>query len=629
MTTMIPVPVREAAPLWQTPGRQGTIPAWFEEQARRTPGATALADETGGGQWTYAQLDARANRFAHWLRACGVRPGDTVGLHLARSRECVAAMLGVLKAAAAYLPLEPHVHRGRLEAYVEDARPVAVMSADPAAAAGFGVRVLEVTDGAVDRQPDGPVPVEVTEDDVVYVTYTSGSTGRPKGTLVPHRAIPGFFRGADYAAWGPDSVSVLHCALAWDGHLADLYPPLLTGGRVVVPAHDTADPLATAHCAAEHGVTVIFMTTAAFNLLALADAAPAALPRYLLFGGEAVSPEHTREIARRYPHSRLVNCYGPSEATVFTTARPVREEDLAAGTIPIGTRVGDREIRVLDERLRICPPGETGELYVAGPALGHGYLGRAALTAGAFVPDPYAAEPGARMYRTGDLVRQAPDGTLTFVGRRDTQVKVRGFRIELGEIEAVLHTHPDVAACAVTTWEAGPGDRRLAAHLTAREGRAPDEAELRGYLAERLPDYMVPGTFGVLDALPMTANGKVDRKALSAPPAGAPAAPEGPVTDTSSDAAADPLRELVALTWTKVLGVDRVHDEDNFAALGGHSLLAVRLVHVLRAALGVNVTLASLVGSLDLAQFTGQVREAIEREGAAPDLPGILARLTR
>jgi len=640
MSTAIRVPVREAVPLWQTPGRQGTIPAWFEEQARRTPTAPALT-EAGGGQWTYAQLDARANGFAHWLRESGVRPGDTVGLHLARSRECVAAMLGVLKAGAAYLPLEPHVHRGRLEAYVADARPVAVVTADPAAAAGFGAPVLDLTGGAVDRQPDGPVPVEVTADDVVYVTYTSGSTGRPKGTLVPHRAIPGFFRGADYACWGPDSVSVLHCALAWDGHLADLYPPLLTGGRVVIPAHDTADPLATAQCAAEHGVTVLFMTTAAFNLLALAETAPATVPRYLLFGGEAASPEHTREIARRYPDTRLVNCYGPSEATVFTTAHPVREADLAAGLIPIGARVGDREVRVLDERMRLCPPGEVGELHVAGPALGHGYLGRAALTAGAFVPDPYAAEPGARMYRTGDLVRQEPDGTITFVGRRDTQVKIRGFRIELGEIEAVVHAHPDVASCAVTTWEAAPGDRRLAAHLTVRDGRTLDEAALRGYLAERLPDYMVPGTFGVLDALPLTANGKVDRKALSAPPENVPAVSAGPVgpaepaglaepaAHPSPDAAADPLRELVGLTWAKVLGVDRVHDEDNVAALGGHSLLAVRLVHVLRAALGVNGTLASLVGSLDLAQFTGQVRETIAREGAAPDLPGILARLTR
>ncbi len=634
MSTAIAVPARAAAPPWQALGRPGTIPSWFEEQARRTPGAPAL-EEAGGGQWTYARLDARANRFAHWLRAEGVLPGDTVGLHLARSRECVAAMLGVLKAGAAYLPLEPHVHRARLAAYVEDARPVAVVTADPAAAAGFGARVLDVADGAVDRQPDGPVPVEVGEDDVVYVTYTSGSTGRPKGTLVPHRAVPGFFRGADYAAWGPDSVSVLHCALAWDGHLADLYPPLLTGGRVVVPAHDTADPLATAHCAAEHGVTVLFMTTAAFNLLAIADAAPARLPRHLLFGGEAVSPEHTREIARRYPDTRLVHCYGPSEATVFTTARPVRADDLAAGLIPIGAPVGDREVRVLDERLRGCPPDEVGELYVAGPALGHGYLGRAGLTADAFVPDPYAAEPGARMYRSGDLVRQGPDGTITFVGRRDTQVKIRGFRIELGEIEAVLHAHPDVAACAVTTWEAAPGDRRLAAHVTAREGRAVQEAALRGYLAERLPDYMVPGTFGVLDALPLTANGKVDRKALSVPPAGTASAPAGSARPAAAEgavaegASADPLRELVGLTWARVLGVDRVHDEDNFAALGGHSLLAVRLVHVLRAALGVNVTLASLVGALDLARFTEQVRETIAREGAEPDLPGILARLIR
>ncbi|MDI5972676.1 non-ribosomal peptide synthetase [Streptomyces sp. SL13] len=606
-----------------TPGREGTIPAWFEEQVRRSPDAVALT-QVGGGLLTYAELDARANRFAHWLRAAGVRPGDTVGLHLSRSTECVAAMLGVLKAAAAYLPLEPHVHHARLVHCVRDAGAAVVVSADPATAANFGVRVLDVADGSVDRQPATAPDLVVRADDTVYVTYTSGSTGTPKGTLVPHRAVPGFFAGTDYAVWGPDSTSLLHCALAWDGHLIDLYPALLTGGRVVVPAHDTGDPLATVRCAAEHGVTVMFLTTAAFNLLAHGDTGDVTAPRHLLFGGEAVSPQHTRQVARRHPGTRLVNCYGPSETTVFSTVRPVREADLADGRIPIGTPVGDRTVRVLDENLRPCPSGVTGELYVSGPALAHGYHHRPGLTARAFVPDPFSPLPGARMYRTGDLVRQLPDGAYEFIGRRDNQAKIRGRRVEPGEIEVTLAAHPDVTACAVTVWEPAAGDKRLAAHLATRDGTPADPAALRAFLADRLPAYLVPATFTTLPALPLTANGKLDRAALPVPHDDAPTAAEDLPPEP-----ADPLRDLIGLTWAKLLGVEQVRGADNFAALGGHSLLAVRLVHVLRAALGVNVTLASLVGSRDLDHFTTAVRATIAAEGAEPDLPGLLERLSR
>ncbi|WP_329585569.1 non-ribosomal peptide synthetase [Kitasatospora sp. NBC_01250] len=604
------------------PGTTGTVVGLFEEQVRACPQAVALS-APGAGEWSYGELNARANQVAWWLRGHGVGVGDRVGLHVARSLECVAAMLGVLKAGAAYVPLEPGVPFERLAHFVRDAAPVVLVSADPAAAPRLGVRVLDLADPELAGQDTRDLGLELSAEDVVYVPYTSGSTGLPKGTLVPHRAVPGFFAGERYAYWGPGATAVLHAALSWDGHILDLYPALLSGGRVLIPGHGNSDPIATAHTAAEHGASVLFLTTAAFNLLALTQGGPATAPRHLLFGGESASVEYTRQIARRYPDTHLVHCYGPSEATVFTTVQPLGPADLAGESLPIGRPVGDRTVHLLDERLRPTPDGETGELYVAGRALGHGYLNRPTLTASRFLPDPFSAEPGARMYRTGDLVRRLPDGRLEFVGRRDGQVKIRGYRIELGEIETVLAALPAVATCAVTVHEPTPGDKRLAAYLTAAEGSAPDPEGIREQLRAKLPEYLVPATVAVLPALPMTVNGKIDRRALPAPDPGTdtPAALERQQPDE------DPLQRLIGLAWSRLLGVGQVTGSDNFLTLGGHSLLAVRLVHVLRAALGVEVTLGSLLAAADLAEFTAGVRAELDRAGAEPDLPKLLARL--
>ncbi|MFI9271515.1 non-ribosomal peptide synthetase [Kitasatospora sp. NPDC052896] len=603
-------------------GSTGTVVELFEERVRACPEAVALV-QPGTGEWSYQELNARANQVAWWLRGHGVGVGDRVGLHLARSLECVAAMLGVLKAGAAYVPLEPGVPAERLAHFVRDAAPVVVVSADPAAAPRSGVRVLDLADPELARQETRNPGLELSAEDVVYVPYTSGSTGTPKGTLVPHRAVPGFFAGERYAYWGPGATAVLHAALSWDGHILDLYPALLSGGRVLVPGHGNTDPIATAHTAAEHGASVLFLTTAAFNLLALTQGGPATAPRQLLFGGESASVEYTRQIARRYPDTELVHCYGPSEATVFTTVQPLRPADLAGDVLPIGRPVGDRIVHVLDERLRPTPDGETGELYVAGRALGHGYLNRAGLTAQKFLPDPFSAEPGARMYRSGDLVRRLPDGGLEFVGRRDGQVKIRGHRVELGEIETALAALPSVATCAVTVYEPAPGDKRLAGYLTAVDGGNPEPEGIREQLRATLPEYLVPASVTVLPALPLTANGKIDRRAL-------------PVPDPTADRAAarlredqdgDPLQRLIGLTWARLLGVGQVAAGDNFLTLGGHSLLAVRLVHVLRAALGVEVTLGGLLAAADLAEFTAGVRAELDRAAVEPDLPRLLRRL--
>jgi amino acid adenylation domain-containing protein len=577
------VPAAEAAEAGDAPIAE-TVPALFEERVRRDPRALALT-QVGAGDWSYGRLNARANQIAHCLRGRGVGVGDSVGLHVPRSADCVASMLGVLKTGAAYVPLEPAVPSERLARYVRDAAPVLVVSTRPEAAARFGVPVLDLAAPEIATRPDTNPDVRISPDDIVYVPYTSGSTGEPKGTLVPHRAIPGFFRGAEYAYWGPGAMAVMHSALSWDGHVLDLYPALLSGGAVLIPDLEDADPISTAQAVAAHGASVLWLSAAAFGAVVTADAGLLKNVRHLLVGGDRIPTDHFRGVLDRCPETSLVHGYGPSEATVFATTHQVGSEDLERATIPIGTPVGDRIVYVLDGRLRPCPDGEAGELCISGPSLGHGYLNRPELTARSFIPDPFAAEPGARMYRTGDLVRRLPDGALEFVGRRDGQIKIRGYRVELGEIENVLAGHPDVGTCAVTVCEPSPGDKRLAAYLTARAETVPDPAAVQRYLRGILPEHMVPAGFTVLPALPLTPNGKVDRSALPEPAATAGAAARGadhvpPATD---------LERLIARVWSEVLGVSGIGVHDSFFQLGGDSLRAVRAALVLAEALDAEV----------------------------------------
>jgi amino acid adenylation domain-containing protein len=347
-------------------------------------------------------------------------------------------MLGVLKAGAAYLPLEHGVHPDRLTHYVRDAAPVVIVSARPSVAEGCGTKVLDIADPELAGLPTDDPAVELSPEDVVYVPYTAASNGMPKGTLVPHRAIPGFFAGEDYAYWGPGATAVMHSALSWDGHILDLYPALLSGGRVLIPDHDDTDPISTAQIAAQHGATVLCLGAAAFGAVITADVGLVRGLRDLVVGGDEIATEHFRRVLTECAGVNLVHGYGPSEATVFAATHRVRPEDVQRHAIPIGTPVGDRTVYVLDERLRPCADGEPGELCISGPSLAHGYLNRPRLTARRFVPDPVGATPGARMFRTGDLVRRLPDGSLEFIGRADGRVKLRGHRIALGEIENAL-----------------------------------------------------------------------------------------------------------------------------------------------------------------------------------------------
>ncbi|MCC9308102.1 amino acid adenylation domain-containing protein [Kitasatospora sp. RB6PN24] len=566
-----------AAAVGEPVAAAGTVVDLFEEQVRISPEAVALV-QVGAGEWSYRELDERANQVAWWLRGHGVGVGDRVGLHLARSLECVAAMLGVLKAGAAYLPLEPGVPFERLAHFARDAAPGVVVSADPATAAGLGVRVLDLADPELHSRQTSAPAVRLSPEDAFYVPYTSGSTGVPKGTLVPHRAVPGFFAGQGYACWGPGAAAVLHSALSWDGHLLDLYPALLSGGRVLIPDPGDRDPISVAQFAADHGATVLLLSAAAFGAVVTADPGLLKNLRDLILGGDRIPSDHFRRMLTELPGTNVVHIYGPSEATVAATVHQVRPADLDREVVPIGRALGDRAVHVLDERLRPSAEGEVGELYIAGPALGHGYLNRVALTAQKFLPDPFSAEPGARLYRTGDLVRRLPDGVLEFIGRRDGQVKVRGYRIELGEIENALAAHPQVATCAVIVHEPAPGQKQLAAYLTAEPGVLPQAAELRHHLLATLPEYMVPASFTPVAELPLTPHGKVDRRALPAPDLAAGRVQE---PDTGNQSPAGDLERRIADIWSEVLGVPGISVDDNFFQLGGDSLRAVRVAVLL------------------------------------------------
>ncbi|MFF6918408.1 amino acid adenylation domain-containing protein [Streptomyces sp. NPDC012466] len=570
-----------AAPPAPAPG--DTLHALFAARAAATPDAVAVSHE--GEHLTYAELDTRANRLAHHLVTAGAGPDRLVAVTLPRSLDLVVALLAVLKSGAAYLPLDPDYPADRIAWMLQDARPVLVLGPEAMARDLSG-------------HPDTDPGAAVATGHPAYVIYTSGSTGRPKGVVVPHANVVRLFSGTDHwFGFGPDDVWTLFHSYAFDFSVWEIWGALLHGGRlVVVPYTVSRSPGDFLDLLARERVTVLNQTPTAFHQLDTADrergadAPPLAL-RHVVFGGEALEPARLADwYARRGTAARLVNMYGITETTVHVTCAPLGPEHAVPGTASlVGGALPDLGTRVLDAALRPVPAGFTGELYVSGAGLARGYLRRPALTAERFVADPYGP-PGSRMYRTGDLVRRLDDGTFTYLGRGDDQVKIRGFRVELGEIENALAAHPGVAEAAVVVREDRPGDQRLAAYAVPVAGRAPEPADWRRLLAATLPAHCVPASFTPLDALPLTANGKLDRTALPAPLT--------PADDTAHpEPAAGPEEETLRQVFADVLGLGggaRIGGSSDFFALGGHSLLAGRLIGTVRERLGVELTVQDL-----------------------------------
>ncbi|GLF92744.1 non-ribosomal peptide synthetase [Streptomyces yaizuensis] len=551
----------------------------FEARVASVPGAVAVVD--GGVRVSYGELNARANRVAHDLLARGVVPDDLVAVRMERGADLIAALLGVLKAGAAYVPVDPSYPVERQELLLADCRPVAVVDTIPE-----------------DGPAHDPVGVPVRPDHLASVIHTSGSSGRPKGVLVEHRQVVRLFTAA--AGWfdvGPDDVWSFFHSFAFDFSVWEVFGALLSGGSVVVVPGDTARSPEEFHelvCAA--GVTVLSQTPGAFGrFLAARESDPREHRlRYVVFGGEALDvgvlrPWFAREADRDVV---LVNMYGITETTVHVTAREITPADLERSSSPIGVRLPDLRTYVLDHEGRPSPVGVAGELYVGGAGVARGYLNRPDLTGERFLDDPFV--PGERVYRTGDVVRWSEDGELEYVGRNDSQVKVRGYRVEPGEIESVLLRQDGVREAVVVA-----RDDTLVAYVT---GDASTE-DLRPHLVSCLPSHMVPSAYVLLESLPLTSNGKLDRAALPAPDGdayvrGVYEEPRGPV------------ERALAEIWSDLLGVDRVGRHDDFFALGGHSLLAVRALSRLRTRWDVDISLGTLFTAPALTDWARTVAEA-------------------
>ncbi|MBZ4401240.1 non-ribosomal peptide synthetase, partial [Myxococcus sp. AS-1-15] len=586
--------------------RDASIPALFEAQVSRTPDAVAVAFE--GERLTYAELNRRANQLAHHLCRLGIEPGSRVGLFARRSLEMVVATLGILKAGAAYVPLDPSYPDERLSFMCEDSELAALLAPDAACpwlvSGSVKLVPLEPTGAAFAHEPEVDLALPLPPESLAYVMYTSGSTGRPKGVCVPHRAVVRLVKGSRFAELGPEEVFLQLAPISFDAATLELWGPLLNGARLVVFAPRTPSVEELEAGLARSGVTTLWLTSALFEQVMATRPEALSGVRQLLTGGDVVSPSAVR--ARLARGGVVINGYGPTENTTFTTCHPLTAGSRVDGAVPIGRPISNTQVHVVDAAMSLVPVGVWGELYTGGDGLAWGYLRRPELTAERFVPNPFSAEPGARLYRTGDRARWRRDGTLEFAGRLDGQVKLRGFRIESGEVESVLASHPDVREVAVVAREDGPGGRWLVAYCVPSEGALPKSQELRAWVRARLPEYMVPSAIVMLPGLPLTPNGKLDRRALPSPGV------EGSRREYVAPRTA--MEQVVAEVLAPLLGLARMGVEDDFFELGGHSLLATRAMSRLREVVGRELPVRVLFESSTVSRLAERLEEDHEAQ---------------
>jgi amino acid adenylation domain-containing protein len=596
----------------------------FEEQVRKTPEAVAV--EFLEAKLSYAELNIRANCLAHHLRETGVKPDDRVAICLERGLEMVVALLGVLKAGGAYVPLDPAYPMDRLQYLLEDSNPIVLLTDNHMKSRFAGLSetlpTLDIT--AVDWNTRAKnlksTAVGVAPHHLAYIIYTSGSTGMPKGVMVQHGNVVRLLAATQHwFEFDATDVWTLFHSYAFDFSVWEIWGALLYGGRLQVVSKEVAhSPEDFYRLVCEAGVTVLNQTPSAFRQLVAAQASSRHCHRlrYVIFGGEALEVANLRPWFEQNPgvKTQLVNMYGITETTVHVTYRVLGRNDVEHGGSPIGCRIPDLRMYILDENGEAVPVGVVGELYVGGAGVARGYRKRGELTAERFVPDPFIGDKdkkqaGERMYKTGDMGKWSKDGQIEFIGRNDSQVKVRGFRIELGEIEARLGEYEEVKEAVVVLRQEAGGEKRLVAYYTERtgvEGAHENSREskvgaenLRSHLAGKLPEYMVPAAYVRLERLPLTVNGKLDRKALPAPEGDAFAvrkyeAPEGEA------------ERLIAGIWAEVLKVERVGRHDNFFALGGHSLLAMPVIERMRQA-GLQIDVRELFATSTMAELAANV----------------------
>jgi amino acid adenylation domain-containing protein len=586
----------------------------FEDQAKRTPDATAVV--FGSERLSYRELNRRANQLAHYLQKLGVRPETLVGLCMERSLEMLVGVLGILKAGGAYVPLDPEYPAARLAFMLLDSQAQVVLTQYRLRElfSGHEARIVCVdTDWSdISQESDENPSSGETPDNLAYVIYTSGSTGEPKGVLVAHRGVTNVIE-ASINSFGVDSNSrVLQLAsLSFDASVLEIFTALLAGATLYLVSREVvASGPDLAKMLREHVITTIALPP---SLLDLIPAGDFPFLRSIVVGGEACGAD----IAARWSRGRgFFNAYAPTEATIYATLTQCLEGERQSP--PIGRPISNMQVYLLDSRLQPVPINVPGELYLGGIGLARGYLNRPDLTAERFIPNPFSSELGAKLYKSGDLARFLPDGQIDFIGRTDHQVKVRGYRIELGEIEVVLSEHHCVREAVVIAREDVPGERRLVAYVLADDTHSTTATELRAFLKQKLPDYMVPSAFVIIDSMPLTATGKLDRNALPAPEQAQPKLSQAYLAPRT------PIEEILAAIWEQFFRVDRVGVHDDFFDLGGHSLLATQVVSRIRNTLGVDLPLRALFETHTIAGLADRIEEAIKNE-QGPQAPPIEA----
>jgi amino acid adenylation domain-containing protein len=569
---------------------QKTIHATFS--ARSAPLLGRIALDSGDRSLTFAELDERSTRIAGYLQRHGVRRGDRVGLFSQRSLDAVAALLGILKAGAAYVPFDPAYPAKLLRFMYDDCTP-ALMLVESSLLAGTlpfwtgpSYDLRDVAQWAETPQAAAPLP-ETGPDDLAYVMYTSGSTGHPKGVLIPHRGVVRLVVENPFASMGPDEIHLSLAPLAFDASTFEIWGALLNGAKLAVLTAPYPSLDDVAHAISRFGVTTLWLTAGLFHLMVDHRLTGLAPLRQLIAGGDVLSPSHIAKAQAALPGCQLINGYGPTENTTFTCCYAIPRE-LAPGPIPIGTPIAHTTVYILDDAGRPVMDSQEGELYAGGEGLALGYLNRDELTAERFVANPFDPSGSTRLYRTGDRVRRRTDGNIEFLGRVDRQVKINGKRVELDEIEACLRRSPLVEDAAVTSPIDDNGPRKVHAYVKLRAGAEGGPAELRQFLKQEAADHMIPASFTLMDELPLSPTGKVDRSKLPRPRTDAPPGA------TVQPAAGNAMETMLLEIWRKVLGTGTVGLNDNFFDLGGTSLQLIQVHATIASVMHSDLTLVDL-----------------------------------
>ena len=578
----------------------------FEEQVARTPDATAAIFDDQ--QISYRELNERANQLAHYLQKLGVRSDDFVAIIMERSLDMIVATLGILKAGAVYVPLDTAYPKPRMAFMLEDTQVPVILTQQQLTnnLPDYQAHIISVDDEweKISLESTANPAIERSAESIAYVMYTSGSTGRPKGVAIPHKAINRLVLNTDYVKIEPSDRIAQAANASFDAATFEIWGSFLIGATlvgikkdVVLSTYDFVQELR------EKQISIMFLTTALFNQIANEIPDAFRTLKQVSFGGEACDPNSVRKVVQATPPKELLNAYGPTENTTFSTWYLINEVPEGVHTIPIGKPIANSTTYVLDKNLHPVPVGVPGELYCGGDGLAQQYYNRPDLTAEKFIPDPFSQQPGARLYRTGDLVKWLPDGSIEFMGRIDQQVKIRGFRIELGEIESLLRNHHGLQDAAVIAREDQPGVKRLVAYVVPDEEAPATNVELRSYLLEKLPDYMVPNIFVRMDALPINPNGKLDRKALPVPDQTRPELEKAYVPPRTR------FEEALVKMWQEILGIERIGIYDNFFELGGNSLQAAVFVNKIQKEFNEAVHVRSIFLAPTIAQFSTYANE--------------------